>query len=339
MKNLNYKQRAYSAKKVFLAQFKRLAFMWLLVFSVFAVSAAVDLVQGNQESGIISMAGFGAGVIILLTMADIGDIADVTDKYTQPNQIAYEFALIETIQIDKTVPFPTPNASREVSDITLLAGEVPHYFTSHTYPTFLSSGEMGDLTFSPTKEFAIFLGDLTRDEVLNFLEDKAGGKFLLFFKKCGDANYNIIGSLCKPMIFNNYEGKLDGDASGSSLKFGNTSLQQFYKYTGALQQAAAVEIPADAVDFAYTTGNAKYNTATANAGATVLVTVSGIASADYQKTLTIYGKGGANPHTIANNTVFILTDEVTWTGTVGSTITFRIQDDDTLVELSRVQNA
>ena len=164
-----------------MAQFKRLAFMWLLVFSVFAVSAAVDMVQGNQESGIVSMAGFGAGAIILLTMADIGDIGDVTDKYTQPNQIGYEIALVETNQIDGSVPFPAPNASREVADITLLAGEVPHYFTSHTYPTWLSSGEMGDLTFAPTKEFTIILGDASRDNVQNFLEEKSRRKVYSLF--------------------------------------------------------------------------------------------------------------------------------------------------------------
>ena len=68
-------------------------------------------------------------------------------------------------------------------------------------------------------------------------------------------------------MFNSFESKLDGDASVVTCKFGNTSLLQFYTYIGTLQQAAAVEIAADAVDLAIASDNAKYNTATTNAGA------------------------------------------------------------------------
>ena len=338
MKNLNIKQLEWSRKLIRKDKFKRLAFMYCLVFSVFAVQAIVSVANGN-ENDITTALTTGAGSATFASMAAIGDIGDVTDKYTQPDQIGYTIALIETVQIDTSVPFPQPNASREVADITLLSSEVPHFFESHNYPTYTSTGELGDFTFAPTKELMIVLGDSSRDQVQDFLEEKAGAKFIVFFKKCGDTQWKILGNTCKPMRFNNFEAKMDGDASVTVCKFGNTSMNQFYKYTGTLQQEAPVEIGADATDLAITT-NSKYNTSAANAAPAVIATVSGLASADYGRTLTVYGKGGgANAHTIADNSVFILVDAATWTGNVGSSITFEIVDTNTLVEKSRVQTA
>jgi len=44
-----------------------------------------------------------------------------------------------------------------------------------------------------------------------------------------------------------------------------------------------------------------------------------------------------DPMTIADSTTFVLVGGVTWTGTAGSSITFKVHDANTLTEVSRVQ--
>jgi len=339
MKNLNKKQLQYSARRVFADRLKKMLLLYALVFSIFSASAAVSYFKGDTNDGIVSLLTGAGSANLAITMAAIGDIADVTDKYTQPNQIGYDIMLVETSQIDTSVAFPLPNASRQVSDIPLSAGEYPHRFQGHAYPTYSSTGELGDYTFSPTKEFVLVLGDSSRDQVLNFVEEKAGGKFIVFFKKCESTQWYIIGNYDKPMRFSSKEVKLDGDASVAICKFTNSSMNEYYKYTGTLQQIAPVTLTADVINLAVTS-NGKYNTSSVNTVSTkTIATVSGIAAADYGRYITIYGMGGTYKHAIADNTVFILKDGVTWTGNAGSSITFQIVDTATLVEESRVQTA
>lgn len=334
---LNKKQIAWSKQKVFKA---RLAVATKLMLSVLLLCVGVASAYAFNDPGASAIVvKMGAGSLILMSMAAIGNIDDDSDWNSQAGQWAYEFKLIETSQVDPDVAFPFPNASREVADISLLAGEVPHRFISHTRPTYSGTGELNDYTIDPNKEIQIALANAYRDKVLDFVEQKSGAKFILFFRRIETTQWYMIGTQDQPLRFSSYEIKGDNEASVAICKFSHKSIRQYYKYVGALSDAAADVIAADVTNLAIT-DNDRYQLS-ANTVPTAIATVSGLAAADYGRTITIYGSGGANASTIADNAVFTLIDGTTWTGNAGSKISFRIVDSGSLVEIngSRVQTA
>jgi len=337
-KKYNRKQIAWSNRKVNSATnglFRALLFGVILIFM--GITTAFSMNDPHSTSLAVKIAGGGG--ITLMSMAVIGNIEDDSDYNSQANQWAYEIFLIETSQIDPNVPFPAPNASREVADITLLEGEVPHRFVSHTRPTYSGTGELNDYTIDPNKEIQIVMANAFRAKVLDFVEQKSGGKFILFFRKIETTERYIVGSLDNPLRFQSYEVKGDNDASVAICKFGHKAIRQYFKYVGALSSEAADVIAADATNLSVT-DNDRYQL-TNNTGAKVIATVSGIAPADYGRTITIYGSGGNFASTIADGAVFNLIDGVTWTANNGSKISFRILDSGSLYEVSgsRVQTA
>lgn len=336
-KKYNRKQKAWSNHKVITAKtglMQKFTLCLILLFMV--VSASMGVNDPSCTSVAVKIAGGG---VSLMSMALIGNIEDDSDYNSQANQWAYEFKLIETNQIDPGAAFPMPNASREVADITLLAGQVPHRFVSHTRPTYSGTGELTDYTIDPSKEIQIVLANAFRNKVLDFIEQKAGAKFILFFRKVETAEWYMIGSMDQPLRFSSYQVKGDNEASVAICKFSHKSIRQYYKYTGALSDEASDVIAADATNLAIT-DNDRYQF-TNNTAAKVIATVSGIASSDYGRTITLYGSGGNYPSTIADNQVFTLIDGVTWTARAGSKISFRILDSGSLVEIngSRIQTA
>ena len=70
-------------------------------------------------------------------------------------------------------------------------------------------------------------------------------------------------------------------------------------------------------------------------------TVSGLTNNDKGRHITLTGTGTDKAATIADGATFILEDGVTWTAKAGSSITFRILDPATLIEVSgsRIQTA
>lgn len=113
---------------------------------------------------------------------------------------------------DSSVAFPFPNASREMADISLLAGQVPHSFHSNNRPTYAGSGKLNDYTIDPSKEITIALPNAFRDKVLDFCEQKSGGKFILFFRRVETTQWYVVGNLDQPLRFSNFEIKGDGEA-------------------------------------------------------------------------------------------------------------------------------
>lgn len=342
MKKNNLRQRAYSFKKLMLAS-TRLKFGFLFtLLAILSVPVLVLTFQIDVNDFVASVFGLGTagGVLQFASMAAIGSIDDDSDWNSQANQIHYEIRLVETSQIDTSVAFPQPNASREVADITLLTGQVIHYFISHSRPTYTGSGELNDYTVDPTKEITIALANAFREKVLDFTEQKCGGKFILFFRRVDTTQWYIVGTLDQPLRFSSFEIKGDAEASVAICKFTNKSLRQYYKYVGALSTEAAVDVAADAVDLAVTE-NDRYQLPSDNTGATALATFSGIAEADYGRVITVYGGGGTNPTTIPDSATYTLASGVTWTGNAGSKISLRVLDDSMLVEVtgSRVQTA
>lgn len=340
MKKMNSKQIAYSKDKVAFAGWMRKHKFLNFVFSIFTVLIAVIAVTEGIQLLDMLFAGAAGGGTLLMSMGAIGNIPDDSDPNSVGRQIAYDIRLIETSQIDTSVAFPQPNASREVGDITLLGGETNHEFISHNRPKFLSTSELGDLTIDPTKDFDIAMANSFRDKILDFVEQKAGGKFIILFRKIETTQWYLLGSYDNPMRFMSHEVKGDDEAAAVTCKFQNKSIRQFYKYTGAISQAAATVLAADVTVLAYD-GNDRYQLTDGTVAPVALATVSGIATANQGKYLTIYGSGGTYPTTIPDGAVFTMHEGVTWTGNSGSRITFQIYENNQLIEVlgSRIQTA
>ena len=72
-----------------------------------------------------------------------------------------------------------------------------------------------------------------------------------------------------------------------------------------------------------------------------IATVTGLTNNDKGRFITLNGMGTDKAATIADGTTFILEDGATWTAKAGSSITFRVLDPSTLIEVSgsRIQTA
>ncbi len=331
------KQQSHSVLKGMKATYKAQKRLLMIVMGLFLTVSFVDAAQNDFSGSSLNVFG-GTSTIAVVTMASIGNIEQGNAKDAAGNQIGMRIWLISRDQIDDTVQFPLPNADREVSTIPLKAGEYMHYHDSVSESQKDNgTSERGDINNDYTNTFSyVMYGN--KKQLMAFIEEYAGQGFIIIWQECGAATKYIQGSFCKPMILQSYDRKNDNEGKYITLNYQNKHWQQPCTYTGDIILQDPVTIAADAVNLAYVSDNGRYNLSV-NTQATALATVSGIASADYGKTLTIYGVGGANATTIADNTVFNLVDGVTWTGNAGSSITFKILDADTLVEVGRVQTA
>jgi len=338
MKKLNAKQKAYSARKVErsirskqLGLLLSLTGVFILVVLGFALSnpGIIDL------SSAFELAGGGA---TLATMAAIGNLDGVNDQSTAGRQIAYKVWLVHVSQIDPDQAYPEPNANREVGTIPLSEGEYMHYFEAiDDTLTDGSTGEKGDITTDVTNSFGFTMGG-DGAKLYDFIEEYAGGRFVIIYQKCSTGEYYIAGTKCKPMILQSFERKRDTEANAVTFTFQNKSFKQPYKYVGSITKTTPQTVAADATELAIVAGKDQYQL-TDNTVPTALATVSGITTSMYGNHIEVLGSGGDNPSTIADNTTFILIDGETWTGNAGSRISFRIHDDATLVEVpgTRVQ--
>lgn len=302
----------------------------------FLLLAIVCLVNIFIEPG--SAFDLGVG---LASMMVIGDVKDVSDRQTHGSNIAYQVYLISVDQVDTTKPFPKPNASREVGQIPMKDGEFMRYFEAHDIPTFTGTGEKGDITTSGTNTFAIIMGGM-REQLLNFQEEYAGGKFIILFHEIGETDWYILGSVDRPMIFSSFENKNDKDGRYVTFTFTRTSIDQYYLYTGAIVRSEPVSHTADQTDLAIKLGVDTYKIPGGGSATYAISSVSGITASDKGRYITLEGTAtDEKAATIADSTSFVLEDGATWTAKAGSRITFRVFDSQTLVEVSgsRVQTA
>ncbi|MCK5134865.1 MAG: hypothetical protein KAR19_03695 [Bacteroidales bacterium] len=336
----NEKQKAYSARMVGWARRRTLLGFLFSLVAVFVLVVVAFSVFNPEIIDFISALGISGGGATLATMAAIGNIDGVNDQYTAGRQIAYKVWLVHVNQIDEDQVYPSPNANREVGTIPLLAGEYMHYFEAidDTLKDG-STGEKGELTTDVTNSFGFTMGG-DGAKLYDFIEEYAGGRFIIIYQKCSTGDYFIAGTKCKPMILQSFERKRDTEANAVVFNFQNKSFKQPYKYVGSITRTTPETVAADATNLAIVAGKDQYQL-TDNTVATAIATVSGILSSQYGNHVEVLGSGGSNPSTIADNTVFILIDGTTWTGNAGSKISFQIHDDATMVEVpgTRVQTA
>lgn len=197
------------------------------LFAIFAfVWACVEPASGH-------IAGYG---VSLASMTLIGSIDDVTDRDTHGSEIAYQVVLIATDQLADKFNFPQPalvggngaNAGANSRVVTLSksilrSGEAAHYFEAHTIPTLLSNTEKGDVTTTGTNTFIVVMGG-DRTVLKNFVEEYAGGKFIILYKHIKDTVWHIIGEAERPMILNNTEMKDDADGRYVTFTFTRNSV-------------------------------------------------------------------------------------------------------------------
>lgn len=324
-------KRAFKARRVL--QLKFFLCLMLLFASVSTISAITSPDDAKVSIEIV------VGTTMASMMA-IGSIDDVADKEVAGESIAYKVWLIETKQLDGSRSFPIPNASREVSSLPMLDGEYMHYFEAHDIPTYTSSGEKGDLTISSTNTLTIIMGGV-RDQLLKFIEEKAGCKFLIIFQECESNNRFILGNPCKPMVLKSFNLKNDKENRSVTFTFENKSIKQYHKYVGDIIVKDAVTITAGATALATQPGVNTYKIPNGSSATYALTTVSGLTASDKGRTITLVGTGSDKAATVADNTSFVLEDGATWTAKAGSQISFRVLDSTTLVEIqgSRVQTA
>lgn len=325
----NKKRLAYSADKVFGAKMglllRMFTFTMLLFFSVssFQVVSDPSVVKPTVEMGV--------GMLILLTMANIGNIARPSSIDTAANQIGFRLWLVSQDQMDDTVAFPLPNANRELAAIPLKEGETFHYFEGiENSIKYTGTGESGDISPKFGKTIPIIIK--YTDAALNFVEAYTGKGFFIAWRICETSEVECVGTFCKPVILQKFEVKQDGDGKYISLEFGNTHWRQPLKYVGDLNVASATVVATGETEIAIGAAGTYQLTG----GAAAIATVSGITSADYGRYITIKAPASGVAPTIPDGDAFILRNGVTWTANPGSSLTLQVVDNTTLTEISRI---
>lgn len=220
--NIPVRHRAYNPNKGYnYAQHKgRLLFMTIMM-----VMGIISLLQ--MLNGPSSPMGMGGTGVSMAAFAALTTIDDVTDRDTHGSAIAYKVVLVPIALVDGTKAFPQPDKDRKVTAIPFkkdAASTLKAYvFDAHDIPTFTATTEKGDITTSGENNIVIVMGG-TRVELYNFIEQYAGGKFIMLYKHIKETQWYILGEPERPMILNNTETKDDKDGRYTTFTFKRTSV-------------------------------------------------------------------------------------------------------------------
>jgi len=305
--------------------------LFLLAFVAVIAVIGIFVDPAFSTTGMHMFAGSGS----LALMMGIGNIDDISDVYTTGENIVYQVYLIDVAeQIDKSQAFPLPNASRELGQIPMSAGQYMKYMEAHSIPTYNGTGDNGDVTNTGTNSFVIIMAGI-REQLLNFCEGHLGNKFIILFREVGETTWKVLGSLDKPMKFKKFEAKNDKDGRYVTFTFERSSVIQYHTYAGALVVQAPAVHAADATTLAIASGQNNYSIPDGSAATYAINAISGITDSDKGRVITLKGTGTTKSATIGDNTVFVLEGGATWTAKAGSSISFRILDSTTLVECGK----
>lgn len=328
--NIQKRYRAYNPMKGFNYANRQSRNMFMATFAIFGI---LMLVAALLDHSLGAAAGSG---ITFASMALLGHVDDVSDRDTHGSAISYIVYLIALDQIDRTKEFPQPNANREVAPVPLKPNEIPHYFEAHDIPTFTGTTEKGDITTTGENQLVMVMGG-ARANLYNFIEEYSGGKFIALYKHIKKKEWYIVGELERPLILSNTETKDDKDGRYTTFTFKRSSVDLPLIYTGNPAVTAATAINADATDVAITAGSNNYTVPNGTTSAAAIATVSGLSKSDKGRYITLIGAGTDKPATIADGSTFVLEEGATWTAKTGASITFRVLDTTTLVEVSRTE--
>lgn len=276
------------------------------------------------------------GISYAIGMATIGNLGATSDRDSSGAQICMKIWLIHRAQLT-SVGFPQPDADGCVGNIPLLPGQVMHYFEAiNDSIEEKSSGTKGDVTTEVKNSIVFTLGG-NKKKAIEFMEQFAGEGFIIIYQMADDRKYYILGTDLKPMFLQAFERTNNKSQRSVQFTFENSSFQQVKEYVGSIVQAPDNILAANASALAITTADS-YKTG-ANTAATVISSIAGLSKNDVGRVVTIVGGGGSNPTSIEATVNFILKEDETWRGTDGSSISLKVFDTSTLVEISRVQRA
>ena len=176
-----------------------------------------------------------------------------------------------------------------------------------------------------------------RVNLYNFIEEYSGGKFIIFYKHVKSSDWYILGELERPIILANTEVKDDKDGRYGTFTFKRNSVDLPLLYTGNPAVVAAGEVAAGATSITIKANANTYKIANGTTGAAAIASVSGLTKADKGRYITLIGAGTDKPATIADGSTFVLEDGATWTAKEGASITLRVLDTTTIVEVSRTE--
>lgn len=341
MKKLNHKQQAWSRTKVMQARlglYRNLLIALIIIIASAVIGATAMELPVNWDTVVTVLTGSGA---LYASMATIGNLPEISDKESSPNQIDMKVWLIAREQIDSNQAFPVPNADRELGSIPLKAGEIPHYFDA--IPDTIdetATATKGEIITEFSKTFAFIVAG-NREKHLEFIEDYAGKGFVIIYSIGEDDTKYVVGSAYKPMVLMTADRKGGGkEGKYITFTFQNKHWRQPLLYVGALSTEAPTVVTAGATNLAVTSAS-QYRLSDHSSVVTI-ATVSGIGPSDIGRVIEILAPAtDNNSPTISDNSVFVLMDTGTWTAHPGSGISFKILGVATLVEVqgTRVQTA
>ena len=176
-----------------------------------------------------------------------------------------------------------------------------------------------------------------RVNLYNFIEEYSSGKFIALYKHIKKKEWYIVGELERPIILSNTETKDEKDGRYTTLTFKRSSVDLPLIYTGNPAVTAATALAAGATDVAITAGSNTYTVPNGTSSAAAIASVSGLSKSDKGRYITLVGAGTDKLATIADSSTFVLEEGATWTAKAGASITFRVLDTTTLVEVSRTE--
>ncbi|MFW5944670.1 MAG: hypothetical protein ACOCTU_05365, partial [Bacteroidota bacterium] len=297
MKRYNEKQKAYSKSKIGFS-IRRLQGLFLLLVLAFMTLPVVATAIQNPDVSLIDTLGailMGSGSLKLgFAMSNIGDIQEISDKYSSPRQIGMRIYLVAVEQIDTDEAFPTPNAEREISTIPLKSGEYMKYFEAvDGTPNENASGEKGDIVTTTTRNFEFTIAG-NRDKSLDFLEEYSGKGFVLIYSIGEDETKYLLGSRFKPMVLSNFDRQGGGpDGRYVTLTFSSEYWRQPLKYVGSIIRQSPETVDADATTIPITS-NDRYRLSDGSTDTVTINDVSGVGEADHGRVVNILAPESAD---------------------------------------------
>lgn len=335
MKKLHQNQIAAGIKRALAYRNKMLCYFAITLFLSFALPSICMAVSNPSDK---SAEVAATSTITLAGAAGIVNLEEVSDRDTAGNQIGNQIYYVRTDQIDKTKPWPKANSLRELGTIPIKSGEYFHYFHSHNDPDESSKGEKAELTTNVTSTFNSVLGSNSAD-VLNFLENNAGRKFILFWFDNTIGKWMTGGTVFKPYTLKSFDRSNNKDGKFSKIVFECNNFSQPCIYTGTILQQEPSTQNVGATVLTVAPGQDAYYVPNGTSSAAAITSIAGITATDVGRVITLYGQGTDKSATIADSAVFILKDSATWTAKSGSQLVLKIYDTQTLVEVegSRIQ--
>ena len=319
---MNSKQLKWSTHKVQRTISKKITrFILLIIVMFLAVGyvAARDNYTLNDFGTSVLMAAGSSG-----TLAYAVVLGNPTNPFKAGKIIKASIFVLAGEDYDDTQAFPTKvNGAR--GNIPLKAG---------TYWKKLEiildsaegkwAGSVGDVAAIIKNSISFILGGMDKT-VFDWLESRISMGHYVVFELCLETETKryLIGNGCKPAKLFSFEGGSTKDYTGTTATFEQECGELMSEYIGNTPLIEPAAILESATSITLVTGNDTYLIA-AGTASTEIVDITGVASSDENRIITVKGGGGTGPSKIVDGTGFVLVGGEDWVGTANAQISFKI---------------